>query len=113
MRKMLTLSFAALLVCCDPVTLHAEGTLHPRDSAGPRKIRPSDCRPGRDPADLDCCGDKLAVCRLQCTDDYAENGACCICCTASGGAGRSWGRAKMGGGRVKTLNLIGAHNGQP
>ncbi|GEM_PF-2341800 len=74
MRKMLTLSFAALLIFCDPVTIHAEGTLHPRDSAGPRKIHVSDCRPGRDPVDLDCCGDKLANCRLQCKDDYAENG---------------------------------------
>ena len=74
MRKMLTLSFVVLLIFCDPAKLHAEGRLHPRDSAGPRKIQRSDCRPGRDPADLDCCGDKLAVCRLQCQDDYAGNG---------------------------------------
>ncbi|MBU1229646.1 MAG: hypothetical protein KKA55_02325 [Proteobacteria bacterium] len=74
MRLLLCVFLALLLVCCDPVSVHAEGRLHPRAVAPSLKNYRGDCRPGRDPADPNCCADRLAVCRIICKDDYAENG---------------------------------------
>lgn len=78
MRLLLWTALAFLLVCCDPVPVSAEGRLHPRtsslSSSPSLKNYRSDCRPGRDPSDPNCCADKLAICRIRCQDAYAENG---------------------------------------
>jgi len=78
MRLLFWCALGFLLVCCDPVPVRTEGRLNPRPSAvssSPSlKNYRSDCRPGRDPSDPNCCADKLAICRIQCQDDYAENG---------------------------------------
>lgn len=74
MRLLLWFALALLLVCCDPAPVFAEGVFILRKSSPSLKNYRSDCRPGRDPADPHCCADKLAICRIQCKDDYAENG---------------------------------------
>ena len=57
-----------------PAAAGAEGLLYKREfSPSPKDYR-SDCRPGRDPSDPNCCADKLAICRIICQDEYAENG---------------------------------------
>jgi len=63
-----------MLAACGPNPALAEGTLHPRTSSPSLQNYRSDCRPGRDPADPNCCSDTLAICRIICKDDYAENG---------------------------------------
>ncbi|MHC1701699.1 MAG: hypothetical protein AB9900_12150 [Humidesulfovibrio sp.] len=76
MRLLFWLALGLLLVCCDPVPVRTEGRLHPRPSAVSPSLKNyrSDCRPGRDPSDPNCCADKLAICRIICQDEYAENG---------------------------------------
>jgi len=74
MRLLFWLALGLLLTCCDPVPVAAEGRLHQRDSSPSLKNYRSDCRPGRDPSDPYCCADRLAICRIRCQDDYAENG---------------------------------------
>ena len=79
MRKVLyRIFFVVLLLAATASPAGAEGLLHRRpstlSSAPSLKNYRSDCRPGRDPSDPHCCADKLAVCRIQCKDDYAANG---------------------------------------
>lgn len=62
------------LAACDPTPAAADGALHQRSDAPSLKNYRSDCRPGRDPDDPDCCADAFAICRITCKDDYAENG---------------------------------------
>jgi hypothetical protein len=75
MRKVLhRIFFVVLLLTATASRAGAEGTLHRRDHAPSLKNFRSDCRPGRDPSDPHCCADRLSICRIQCKDDYAENG---------------------------------------
>lgn len=74
MRLLLSFILVVGFAACDPNPVRADGTLHPRASSPSLKNYRSDCRPGRDPADPNCCADRLAICRIECKDDYAENG---------------------------------------
>jgi len=74
MRLLVLIVLVFLLFSCDPRPAVAEGLLHPQASPPALKKYRSDCNPGQDPADLNCCAATLALCRLQCRDDYAANG---------------------------------------
>lgn len=74
MRLLLWILLLIFLAACDPNPVKAEGLLHPRTSSPSLKHYRSDCRPGQDPSDPNCCASALAMCRSACKDDYAENG---------------------------------------
>ncbi|MGE4264309.1 MAG: hypothetical protein AB7E46_07545 [Desulfovibrio sp.] len=73
MRLVLCFFFAVLLACAAPLPGMADEGGKAAPGASSFKRCRSECVPGTDPADPNCCSARLAVCRIDCTDGYAQS----------------------------------------